>query len=286
MPSLPPPMRLPRSGIKNDAGGANVLILVRAAEVAERAPEVDNHELRLAIVHAGDAGRIAKLDEALAEVAGHRARVHPVARGEIDVVAVDRRTGARHPHAASATSRRDIPDRRRRRETGVAIEAAHVVGDDEPVSRTMRVLAIDGERDHDGLVAAGVGQQPQARAHLLVRRREAVRDPAAAVVGIACDKHRWLLVGERVRVEDPEHVVAFVVLAGCVWLAERRDVNRVRRHIDHRRRRDSPVVVDASSRSIWPGSGRGSNGAASWRVASWAPVLTSKTYAVFVMVNT
>ena len=30
----------------------------------------------------------------------------------------------------------------------------------------------------------------------------------------------------------------------------------------------------------------GSNGAASWRVASWAPVLTSKTYAVFVMVNT
>ena len=79
MPSLPPPMRLPRVGNEDDTGGAKVLIFVRRApEIAERAPVVDNSELRLAIVHAGDARRVTKLDEALAEVAGHRPGVHPV----------------------------------------------------------------------------------------------------------------------------------------------------------------------------------------------------------------
>ena len=55
------------------------------------------------------------------------------------------------------------------------------------------------------------------------------------------------LFGERVRVEDPEHVVALGVRAVGVGLAERRDVDRVRRHVDDRRRRDSPVVIDQPS---------------------------------------
>ena len=140
------------------------------------------------------------------------------------------------------------------------------------------------------LLPAGVGQQPQARAHLLVRRREAVRDPAAAVVGIARDEHRWLLVGERVRVEDPEHVVALDVLAVGVWLSERRDIEGVRGHVNHWRRRDSPVAVDvvevhAHLRRVGD-VGRVERRGELARVASWAPVLTSKTYAVFVMVNT
>src|SRR3979411_1048984 len=106
---------------------------------------------------------------------------------------------------------------------GVTLQR-HDVGDDESVSRTIRVLAIDGERDHHRLVSTGFGQQSQARAHLLVRRREAVRDPAAAVVGIPINEHRLLLVGERVRVEYPEHVITLGVLAGGIWFAERRDI--------------------------------------------------------------
>ena len=54
---------------QHDAGSAEVLILVRARKIAERAPEVDDRELRLAIVDVGDSGRVAKLDEALGEIA-------------------------------------------------------------------------------------------------------------------------------------------------------------------------------------------------------------------------
>ena len=68
------------------------------------------------------------------------------------------------------------------------------------------------------LLPAGIGQQSEARAHLLIGRRDAVGDPAAAVVGIARDEYRRLPVGERVGVEDPQLVVALVVRAAGAGL--------------------------------------------------------------------
>ena len=79
----------------------------------------------------------------------------------------------------------------------------------------------------------------------MVRRGEAVGDPAAAVVSITSNKHRWFLIGEGVRVEYPEHVVTFLVAAASVWFSERRRIDGVRCHVNHWSRRNSPVAVDA-----------------------------------------
>src|SRR4029078_10954854 len=125
------------------AGGAEILIAIGAIEVAEGAPEVENRQLRLAVVDVRGARRVAQLDEALSEVAGHAARVHAVASREIDVAAVDRRTRPRHPHTAGAAAGRDVPHRRRWREAGIPIQPAHVVRDDEAVVRALAHLAVD-----------------------------------------------------------------------------------------------------------------------------------------------
>src|SRR6266566_86153 len=85
-------------GDEHDPGRAEILVLVRTPEITERGPEVGDLQLRFAVVHPGHAGRVPELDEALAEVAGHRLGVHSVPGGEIEVLAVDRRPRAGHPH--------------------------------------------------------------------------------------------------------------------------------------------------------------------------------------------
>src|SRR5687768_17045841 len=65
--------------------------LLLADEVAERAPEVGDRERRFAAADTGNASRISELDEAFGKIVGYGARIHPVARGEVDVVAVDGR---------------------------------------------------------------------------------------------------------------------------------------------------------------------------------------------------
>src|SRR6185503_1387247 len=84
------------ASLRNDehAGRAEILILVLPTEVAESTPEVRDDELRLAVVDTRDAGGITQPDETLAEVAGHRARIHAVAGREIDIVSVDTRSRA------------------------------------------------------------------------------------------------------------------------------------------------------------------------------------------------
>ncbi len=77
-------------GHDENAGGAEILILVLATEVAERAPKVGQLEFGFAVVDASDARCVAELHEALTEVAGHRAGIHAVAGCEVDVVAIDR----------------------------------------------------------------------------------------------------------------------------------------------------------------------------------------------------
>src|SRR4030081_1278790 len=96
MPSLPPPMRLPRAGMRTTPAVLR-RSFIPALKIAERAPIVDNGERRFAIVYAGHASCITKLDEALGEVVGFRSRIHPVPGREKDVIAVDRRPGTRHP---------------------------------------------------------------------------------------------------------------------------------------------------------------------------------------------
>ena len=83
---------------------AKILIFVLTPEIAERAPEVCDNELRLAVVLARDACRISQLHETLAKVAGHRARVHPIPCRKIDIAPIDCRPGPRHPYTARAST--------------------------------------------------------------------------------------------------------------------------------------------------------------------------------------
>ena len=94
-----------------------------------------------------------------------------------------------------------------------------------------------------------------------------------------------LLVGKRVRVKYPEHVVALGIRAVGVRLAEGGDIERVRCDVNRRSRRDSPVVVKHPSVHL-AGIGSRIEGGGELPFHHLGPVLTSKMYAVFVMLNT